>query len=246
MLINFILGGVMKKSIFFIIFGIIITSFSISADEKLIFSVTADAIIRVSPDRVALHIGAETRGENLSAVKRINFDIVKNTIEILKKNGIEDRYIGTDYVNIETWYEDRDYKRIRFTVRQSLSIIIVDISKYDQILADVINVGINQIHSIEFQTTDLKKYRYEARALAIAAAKEKADFLAREAGFKLTNVINLAESTNDYYWRPRGDRNDFSQNISQTYIGSAGEDSETLAPGMISITSRITLYYNVE
>jgi len=222
---------------------------TVSAQENQTFSVSADAIVRVSPDRVVLHIGAETIGENLGSVRKTNFDIIKNAIEILKKNGIEDKYIGTDYVNIETWYErnvnSSNYGRIRFTARQSLSIIITDISKYDELLTNVINAGINQVHSIEFQTSELKKHRYEARSLAIAAAKEKAEFLAREAGFRLGNIINLQESTNDGYWRPRNDRGGMSQSMSQAYTGNDGEDSDTLAPGMISITSNIRLYYNV-
>lgn len=234
------------KKIVFLFLGVIVMTHTISADERITFSVSADAVVKVSPDRVVLHIGAETRGTNLNIIKKTNFDIIKNAIEILKKNGIEDKYIGTDYVNITTWYEDRDYRNIRFTVAQSLSIIIIDISKYDQILTEVIEAGINQVHSIEFQTTDLKKYRYEARSLAIAAAKEKAAFLAQEAGFQLKNIINLVESTNDYYWRPRNDRGSLSQSMSQSYLESEGEESDTLAPGMISITSKVTLYYCIE
>jgi len=234
------------KKIILCFFGIIIMAYTVLADENQTFSVSADAIVRVSPDRVVLHIGAETTGEDLSLIRKTNFDIIKNAIEILKKQAIEDKYIGTDYVNISTWYERDDYRKIRFTVRQSLSVIITDISKYDRILTEVINAGINQVHSIEFQTAELKKYRYEARSLAIAAAKEKAEFLAREAGFQLGNIINLQESTNDYYWRPRNDRSGMSQSMSQVNTENAEGDSDTLAPGMISITSNVRLYYNTK
>ena len=129
---------------------------------------------------------------------------------------------------------------------QSLTITINDISKYDKILTEAIDAGINRIYNIEFQTDDLKKHRFEARALAIAAAKEKAEFLAREAGFQLGKIKNLSERTNDFYWRPRdNDRGGMSQNMVQAYDGNAGE-SDTLAPGMISIRSEITLFYEVE
>jgi uncharacterized protein YggE len=220
-------------------------AYTACADENQIFSVSADAIVRVTPDKVVLQIGAETRGEVLNSARQNNFDIIKNTIEILKRNGIEEKFIGTDHVDINTYYEDRDYRRLRFTVRQALSITINDISKYDSILAEVINAGINQIYGIEFQTDELKKHRYEARSLAIAAAKERAEFLAGEAGFQLGKIINLKETTNDYYWRPQNDRGGMSQSVSQSYNESIGE-SDTLAPGMISIRSNITLYYSVE
>jgi uncharacterized protein YggE len=222
--------------------------------ERQIFSVSADAIVKVPPDKVVLNIGAETKGENLNRVKETNFDIIKNTLQILKKNGIEDKHIGTNYVDISTWYareyEQESYKNIRFTVSQSLSVILTDVSKYDKILTEVINIGINQVHNIEFQTSELKKHRYAARSLAIAAAKEKAEFLAHESGIRLGNVINLHEYTNDYSWRPYRDRYGTSQNMSQSNfmldsMESTESDSESLAPGMISIKSNITLYYNV-
>ena len=219
------------------------------AEENQIFTVTADAIVRVVPDKVVLRIGVETRGENLSAIRKTNFDIIKSTIEILKKNGVEDRYIGTDHVNIQTYYEDSRYRDLRFVISQSLTVIITDISKYDEILTEVVEAGINQVYSIEFQTDELKKFRYEARSLAIAAAKERAEFLAREAGFKLGKIINLRESTNNYYGLSRtSNRGGMSQSNIQIDSENSGESdtSDTLAPGMISIRSDITLYYTVE
>jgi len=227
--------------------GWIIMIFNAFADEKRTFSVTADAIVRASPDRVVLNIGAETRGDKLNTVRDTNFDIIKKTIEILKRNGIDDKNIGTNYVNIDTRYPERDdYAIITFIVEQSISVTVTDISKYDKILTDVIDAGINRIHGIEFQTSNLKKYRYEARSLAIAAAKERAEFLAREAGFRLGNVVNLDERTNDYYWRPGSDRGGMGQMVTQRDDGNTRGDSDTLAPGMISIRSNVTLYYNVK
>jgi len=219
---------------------------SISAQENQIFSVSADAIINVAPDKVVLQIGAETRGENLVVIRQTNFDIIKKSIDILRQNGIEEKNIGTDRVDIDTWYEHGDYRYLRFKVRQSLTIIIDDISKYDKILTEVISAGINQVYNIEFQVNELKKHRFKARSMAIAAAKERAEFLAREAGFKLEKIINLKESTSDYYWRPRSnDRGGMSQSMTQVDTESMGE-SDTLAPGMISIRSAITLYYRIE
>jgi len=222
---------------------------TVSAEDSHVFLASADAIINVAPDKVVLQIGAETRGDNLTVIRQANFDIIKAAIEILKRNGIEEKYIGTDHVDISTWWYERnnDY-RLRFIVRQSLTITIHDISKYDKILTEAINAGINQVYSVEFQSSELKKYRYQARSLAIAAAKERAEFLAREAGFKLGKIINLRESTSSYYFRPRtNDRGDMSQSMitAETAAENTGE-SDTLAPGMISIRSAITLYYMVE
>ena len=222
-----------------------------NVNEIKVFSVSAEAVVRVMPDIVVLHIGAETEGLSLNAVKQTNFNIIKSALEIIKKHEIEDKYIGTDNVELNTWYRtvgsgSTSYREQRFTVTQRLSITINDISKYDPVLTELVNIGINKIYRIEFQTTELKKHRYEARSLAIAAAKEKAEFLSREAGFSLEKIINLSESTSDYYGRPTDRSSGMSQNVMQItdYDGSVGE-SDTLALGMISIRTIITLYYSI-
>ena len=245
----------MKNTVFFIMITMVFSNQIYAQrnniNEIKIFSVSAEAVVRVMPDIVVLHIGAETEGLSLNDVKQTNFNIIKSALDIIKKHEIEDKYIGTDNVELNTWYRtvnsgNTSYREQRFTVTQRLSVTINDISKYDPVLTELVNIGINKIYKIEFQTTELRKHRYDARALAIAAAKEKAEFLSREAGFLLEKIINLSESTSDYYGRPTDRSSGMSQNVMQItdYDGSIGE-SDTLALGMISIRTIITLYYSI-
>ncbi|MHC6203796.1 SIMPL domain-containing protein [Breznakiellaceae bacterium SP9] len=220
---------------------------SLSAQtEQQLFTVQADAVIRVKPDKVVLSLGAYSRGAHLITAKTANFDIIKRSFDIVKGMGIPEKNIATDYVMIDTQYRNYEDTEPLYSVYQTVSITLEDVSKYDELITQLLNAGINQINSIDFQTTNLKEHRNAARRLAIAAAKERAALLAEEAGFQLGKVVNLRENT---YYSPyssrRGGLSNVSQNMEQS-TGGGGDDSETLAPGMISIKADITLIYQIQ
>ena len=48
-----------------------------------------------------------------------------------------------------------------------------DISKYEDVLSGVLESGANYVEGIEFRTTELRKYRDQARVMAIKAAKDR-------------------------------------------------------------------------
>jgi hypothetical protein len=79
-------------------------------------------------------------------------------------------------------------------VRKTLIITLNDITKFDDVLSGALLAGANYVHGIEFRTTELRKYRDQARAMAIKAAREKADALAAELGLEVTKALSISES----------------------------------------------------
>ncbi len=69
-----------------------------------------------------------------------------------------------------------------FLVRSITTHTLQTIPKFDDVLTEDIEDGANAVHRIEFRTTDLRKHRNRARALAITAAREKAEALSKECG----------------------------------------------------------------
>lgn len=240
MLKNFL--AVLAASVFF-------ASFAAAADNnKQYFTVEADAIVRVRPDKVVLSIGVEKRGKILTETKKKSTDIIRKAIEYSKKQGIPEKNIQTDYISIQPIYKDYDNDEKQYYVAQNISIILENVEKYDEFLTALLDLGINRVNYVDFQVNDLKKYRNESKKMAIAAAKERAAFLAQEAGFKLGNIVNLSDVSRS--WFPFGNNmlSNVSQNMAQA--GGAGQGSsdepDTLAPGMVSIKSTIVLTYEIK
>jgi len=210
-----------------------------------IFQSSGDAILRIAPDQVVLSLGVETRGKELIQTKEINYKIQSEAINYCKRQGIPDKYIQTDYVRINPRYNyNNDVIIDYYSVVQSISIIIEDMEKYEQILTDLLNIGINKVNNVEFRTTNLKENRYKVRKMAIEAAKEKAEFLTNEIGIKLGKIVNIGETVNNpVNLFSRNNYANVSQNVVQFDTGGA-EDS-TLALGMLSLKATVNLTYEI-
>ena len=229
-----------------------LTSFSLSAqmypynpNNKQIFRSSGDAILRIQPDQVVLSLGVESRGKDLIKTKDETYKKLSASIKYCKEQGIPDKYIQTDFIRINPHYDyGSDVIIDYYSVTQKFSIIIEDLDKYETLLTELLNLGINKVNNIEFRTTKLKENRYKVRKMAIEAAKEKAKFLADEIDIKLGKIINISESTNNPV-------NSFSRsnyaNISQNIVQSdgGGFDGSTLAIGMLSLKANVNLTYEL-
>lgn len=209
------------------------------------FYVSGDAIIRIAPNQVIMDLGVMSRGKDLVKTKVDNSLKIKNAIEYCVSHGILRKYIQTDFVNINPHYSyDKDIEIDYYSVYQGVSIVIEDISKYEKMLTDLLVIGINKINNIRFRTTELKKYRFKVRKMAIEAAKEKAEFLTKEVGMELGKILNVSERIDNI--RKSFNVNNYS-NVITNSIQNTGynEESGSLVLGMISIKATVTLTYEI-
>jgi uncharacterized protein YggE len=162
-----------------------------ASGQPRLITVTGDADVRVVPDEVILTLGVETWDKNMDIAKRQNDEIVTKVLALATDHGIAPEHIQTDYISIEPryrndgYYEQRDF--IGFFVHKTVVLTLRDLSSFEAVLSGALNAGVNYVHGIEFRTTELRKHRDEARALAIQAAQEKATALAGELGQKVGN-----------------------------------------------------------
>jgi hypothetical protein len=115
--------------------------------------------------------------------------------------------------------------------------------------------GVNIIEGVDFRTTSLRKYRDEARAMAVRAAKEKAKAMTDELGVKLGRPCNVNANDSSYYWGGWNrsfnggfNANNYVQNVSSAVGGGATSDnaSDTFAVGQISVTATVNISFLIE
>jgi hypothetical protein len=121
--------------------------------------------------------------------------------------------------------------------------------KLDGIIAGVMGAGVNTIHGIEFRTSELRKHRDAARAMAVKAAIEKADATAKELGVRRGKIYNLRVNENGSSyggWWGSNSTSNWSQNSMQFAPGGGGDDSEgALSAGQISVSASVTASFLV-
>jgi uncharacterized protein len=204
-------------------------------------SVTGDAEVRVVPDEVCLTVGVEVFDKVLSVAKKANDDRVKRVIAAAKARSISDKLIATGNVGIGPRYDPSSYGQVLqgYDVTRSLEITVHDLSKFDDLLTAVLDAGANSVQNVQFKTVEVRKHYDAARILAVRAAREKAELMAKELGQKVGRVRSIVEASS-----ASGSRGNYG---AESAIQSSGGDVEgATAPGTIGIDASVQIVFDLE
>ncbi len=134
---------------------------------------------------------------------------------------------------------------------KGIQVTLRDVARFEGLLTAALGAGTNQIYGVEFSTSELRKHRDEARALAVKAAIEKANDLASAAGLKVVGkpvgLTSYSYGGGSWHGLCCGKRyGSFAQNVVQNVssggIGSGG----TVALGKIAVIASVRLRFRVE
>lgn len=234
------MDGIMKRGVIVFVLIAVFSCFACAGDkpESRFITVTGEGEVRVTPDEAILTLGVETWDKDLGLAKKQNDERVKKVLALAKKYKIDSKRVQTDYIRIEPRYKD-GYKRedfIGFFVRKTVVFTVRDVSKFEDLLSNALQVGVNYVHGVQFRTTKLRDYRDEARVLALKAAKEKAKDMAKELGQKVGKPCSIVE---EQYER------DMGQNAIQNTDGSPLEADTSIAVGQISVRARVRVSFEL-
>jgi len=145
--------------------------------------VTGTSEVKVVPDRAVIQVGVETQDRSASVAKHAEDAIARRILSALQREGIDDKDVQTTFLSLQPQSTTRKGVRISyFVASQTMTVTVKDLPKLDALLESLIKAGGNRIDSIAYETSDLKKYRDQARDLAVRAAREKAKALALALG----------------------------------------------------------------
>jgi uncharacterized protein YggE len=220
------------------------------AQNDATISVSGDAVVKVVPDRITIHLGIETWDNDVTVAKKQNGDILAAAMKAIAAAGVEDKDVQTAHLSIEPHYEHvrRQDNFIGYCVRNALSVVVDDPDRVEGLITDVLEAGVTHIHGVEFTSTKLKEHRDEARRLALEAAAEKAGKMAAVLGKTVGNPVHIEEGRGfgRYFgsgWGFRGGSQ--FQNVMQNN-GQDSDVTDTLALGKISIRAYVRAEFALE
>jgi uncharacterized protein YggE len=226
------------------------------ASDRPKITVNGSAVVKVKPDKIVISFGIETSDFDISIAKRKNGEILKKAVAAIREWRVPDTEIQTDHLCIEPRWKD-EYKREEFLghfVRNTFTVTLTETEKVEELVTKALQAGVNYIHGIDFQTTELKKYREQARELALSGAKEEAEKMAAVLGQGIGAPLQITESDSGspwwYYssWFGWGYRQAqiTGNNIVQEGRGDSGEISDTIALGKISIRANVAVTFELK
>ncbi len=159
--------------------------------------------VRITPDIATLAVGVEAQSTNVSEAQAEASAAMNKVVAALKADGVAEKDIQTQYFNISqvTKWDDQKQTQIviGYRVSNSVQVKIRDLSKAGQIIDDVTAAGgdLTRINGITFSLEDPTAAAKQARDLAMADAKAKAEQMAADGGVKLGKPTYISESS--YY-----------------------------------------------
>jgi uncharacterized protein len=208
--------------------------------QRLI-SVLGTAELNVPPDEALLTFGVENHDKVLSTAKSQNDARLKKVLSVAHAAGVEQKDIKTSTLQMSPDYSDEKIPRlIGYEVSQTIAITLKDISKYEDLMTQLLDAGVNRVDGIYFQVGEPRKYRDEARSKAIDVAKEKAIAMATQLGQTVGKPWEISEQG--------ADREVFASltagKARERYGYNSGD--ATVAPGQVTISASVKVSFQLE
>jgi uncharacterized protein len=227
-------------------------------------SVAGEAVVYVQPDKIVVSLGVETWDAQLDAAKQQNDEIVKKAFAYLQKCGIEKKSIQMDQLSVHPTY-DSDRRKYGvaaitgYSVSNAFTITLTDVSLMESVVTGALEAGVNHVHNVDFQTTELRKHRDKARQLAMKAACEKAKDMAAVCNQAIGRPRQITENPGSgggahyWSWSWGGGYNSSSRDYGMYQnaafnapTNAAGEGSDTIALGKIAVRANVSVVFELK
>ncbi|MFN8525746.1 MAG: SIMPL domain-containing protein [Chloroflexota bacterium] len=158
-------------------------------------SVVGDGRVIVHPDVAMVGLGVEATAPTVAAAQADAATRMQAVVDTLLAQGVVRDDITTTRVSINPVYDQRDNSIIRGQrVSNMVQAKMRDLDRVGPIIDAATAAGANRVEGVSFGVENLKAPKDQARALAMADARAKADQLAGLAGVRVIGVRAIAES----------------------------------------------------
>ena len=229
----------MKKAL--LILSVLFISMSYGQEVKQVpqINVSGEGKVKVIPDQATIAVTVETKGNNAKDVKKQNDEKIEAVLKFIKKMNLAPADYKTQRVSLNPQY-DYEKKKHSYNATQTIEILLIDLSKYDELMEGLVDQGINRIDAVTFQSSKLAQYQSEARKLAMKEAKLKAEDYVSVIGQKVGRAMTISDNSQTYYPQP------MYAAMKTMERSDADAPRETLAVGEINITANVTVSFILE
>lgn len=222
---------------------------SAACDSGRAVEVSGAATVNVTPDRVQITLGVESNAATPEAVQNSNLATSQSVIKALRELGVAPKDISTDYYAVEPIYDSYSALEIKgYRINNLIAVTLNDASKTSALLVAALRAGANRVVEVQFYTSELRRHRDEARALAMRAAAEKAQALAGAAGAQTGCVLSIREQSWSSYtgWWGRGQAQ-MAQNVVQNADPGGGQPAADtpIGLGKIAVRAEVSVTYSL-
>lgn len=214
------------------------------------FSVSGEGKVTAVPDVAEFDFSVITEGEkDIASLQKENTEKTNKAIGFVKSSGVEAKDIRTKNYNLSPRYKNFNCGNgavvcpppeiVGYSIIQVIEVKVRDFGKIGDILSGVIQNGANSVSALFFRIDNPAQKESEARAAAIAEAREKAKAVAKAGGFKIGRLLSIDENAPPIFYR------DFSV-AGKGVPDAAPMPLPEIEPGSQEIIVNVFLRYEIE
>ncbi len=159
--------------------------------------VLGEGRVAAKPDVATVTLGVESLAPRLAAASGRARDDMTRILQVLERAGVRRDDVQTTafQVSIERRSDSsgRPAQITGYRVANQARAKVRDLAKLGAILDEVVSAGANAVQGIAFEKDDPSPERSRARTAAVAAGRAKAEELARAAGVRLGEVVEIRD-----------------------------------------------------
>ncbi len=162
-------------------------------------SVSSNGVVSVAPDVADVVIGVMAQKPTVAAAQSSAATSMTSVIAAVKKTGVDPKDIVTVNISLNPVYDygtnGANPRLTGYQFANTIRVTVRDISKVASVVDDSMAAGATTVNGITFRVGDPKAPQSQARRLAMADARTKADALAQAAGVSVKGVANITETS---------------------------------------------------
>ena len=155
--------------------------------------VSGSATLRVPPDRVSFSVGVESTHPNVSEAFRANGRKVEAVIAALKAKGVQAAELQTSGLDISSRNPDGTPAK-GYRVANRVTVTRERVDGVGELIEAAVAAGANEASQLSFFVADPSAAQGQGLDQAFAAARAKAETLAKLAGQRLGEALCVSES----------------------------------------------------
>jgi hypothetical protein len=188
--------------------------------NSVLLSLTAEGQSRRTPDLALFSAGVVTQGRTAAEAMGENSRRMDGVVAALKRAGIADRDIQTSTISLQARYSNPELEAqvrarearqpyippvqpeaariIGYEARNNVQVRVRRISEMGRIIDTLVASGANEVNGPSFTMDEPRSALDEARAAAVATARERAELYARAAEMRVVRIVSITEGGGYY------------------------------------------------
>jgi uncharacterized protein YggE len=211
-----------------------------------VLSVAGSGSARVTPDVATVRLGVLAQAETARAAQDQVSRMAGAILEAIRRAGVPQEQIQTSELSLQPVYGQQPPDRsglqepriVGYQASNVVSVRLEDLSKVGPVIDAGLAAGSNRLDGLFFGLKDEGPARAAALAAAVGEARTKAEALARAAGVRLLEIVEITE----------GGVNVFTPTFQKARgmaLEAAAMADTPVESGQVSVDASVTLRYRI-